>query len=312
MPSPSGDLLSIAIVVNQQSLTTAAPSSATQFTHYLSLASSSRSDTQRRDALSYLTSQLTSQPVNAPMPLPTAVLLPKLLPLILDGSASVRTQLLRFLRLLPASDIGDRAESALLYTRAGMTHLAAEIRTDALAVLEWLLEVAQEDVVTCPGGWAKTLKSFMSMMGWATSSGSTKWTSASKASFGKAGKAFPRQLLVLSQFLKAGLVESETEGLIPVSGALFPLWDVEKHMIPTRSSAFAHLNLFGSSRDEEGEMYIDREDRQRVFEKRFQAAVLSGVENARKEGGEAGRAAAVLTKVLRDGMADYGGADDTQ
>ncbi len=193
-----------------------------------------------------------------------------------------------------------------------MTHLAAEIRTDALAALEWLLEVAQEDVITCPGGWVKTLRSFMSMMGWATSSGSTKWTSASKASFGKAGKAFPRQLLVLSQFLKAGLVECEAEGVVPVSGALFPLWDVEKHMIPTRSNAFAHLNLFGSSRDEEGEMYIDREDRQRVFEKRFQAAVLSGVENARKEGGEAGRAAAVLTKVLRDGMADYSGAGDTQ
>jgi pre-rRNA-processing protein IPI1 len=235
-----------------------------------------------------------------------------LLPLILDGSSSVRTQLLKFLRLLPASDIGDRAESALLYTRAGMTHLAAEIRTDALAILEWLLEVAKEDVVSCPGGWVKTLKRFMSMMGWASSSGSSKWTSASKASFGKAGKAFPRQLVVLAQFLKAGLMESEEIREVKIGGGSFPLVDMERHMIPTRSNAFAHLNLFGSSRDEEGEMYIDREDRQRVFQKLFLPAVEVGMANAKKEGGEAGRAAAILAKVLKEGMADYSDVDDTQ
>jgi pre-rRNA-processing protein IPI1 len=288
-------------VVNQQSLSTSVPSSSSQFSHYLSLASSSKSDAQRRDALAYLTTQLSSQPVNEPMPLPTAILLPKLLPLILDGTSSVRSQLLKFLRLLPPAEVGDRAEQSLLYTRAGMTHLAAEIRVDALAVLEWLLEVAKDDVVTCPGGWVKTLKSFMTMMGWATSSGSTRWTSASKASFGKfafgkAGKAFPRQLLVLAQFLKAGLVEPENSSPISEGPGTFPLCQVGIHMIPTRSNAFAHLNLFGTSRDEDGEMYIDREDRQRVFQK--------------KEAGEAGRAAAVLSKVVREGMADYGGIDD--
>jgi pre-rRNA-processing protein IPI1 len=209
------------------------------------------------------------------------------------------------------SDVADRAESALLYIRAGLTHLAVEIRVDALAVLEWMLGIAGEDFVTCPGGWVKTLKSFMSMMGWATSSSSSKWTSATKASFGKAGKAFPKQLLVLAQFLKAGLVESEAVPVISGNSGLFPLIDVERHMIPTRSNAYAHLNLFGSSRDEEGEMYIDREDRQRVFHARFGAVVQVGLTNAIKEGGEVGRAAAVLTKVLKEGMADYSGADDT-
>ncbi|KAF8853161.1 hypothetical protein BDZ45DRAFT_677864 [Acephala macrosclerotiorum] len=295
------------ITINQQSLTTNAPSSSSQFSHYLSLASSSKTDTQRRDALSYLTTQLASKPVNAPLPLPTAILLPKLLPLILDGSSSVRTQLLKFLRLLPQADIADRAESALLYIRAGMTHLAAEIRADALTVLEWLLEVAEDDVVTCPGGWVKTLKSFMSMMGWAVSSTTSKWTAASKASFGKSGKSFPKQLLVLAQFLRAGLVEPKDDLAVKSVVGNF-----QNFMIPTRSNAFAHLNLFGSSRDEEGEMYIDREDRQRVFEKNFLAAVNAGVENARKEGGEAGRAAAVLAKVLKEGMADYSAVDDTQ
>jgi pre-rRNA-processing protein IPI1 len=193
-----------------------------------------------------------------------------------------------------------------------MTHLAADIRTDALAVLEWLLEVAKDDVITCPGGWVKTLKSFMSMMGWAASLGTSKWTSASKASFGKAGKAFPRQLLVLAQFLKAGLVEEDAEvEAKPVSVGMFGAWDYERMMIPRRSNAFAHLNLFGPPRDEEGEMYIDREARQRVFNVRFQAAVEMGIANAKKEAGEAGRAAAVLAKVLQEGMNDYSGVDDT-
>lgn len=198
-----------------------------------------------------------------------------------------------------------------------MTHLAAEIRMDSLAVLEWLLEIAGDDVVSCPGGWVKTLKSFMSMLGWATSIGSSKWTtsSASKASFGKAGKAgnpFPRQMAVLSQFVRAGLVEVEAvpDAAVASRYKMFPLVDVALHMLPCRANAFSHLNLFGSPRDEEGEMYIDREDRQRVFVKRFQTAVQKGIENAKKEAGEAGRAAAVLTKVLRDGMADFSGGDE--
>lgn len=191
-----------------------------------------------------------------------------------------------------------------------MTHLAAEIRTDALAVLEWLLEIAQESVVTCPGGWVKTLKSFMSMMGWAASNTVTKWTSESKASFAKSGKALPRQIQVLAQFLRAGLLEPDELGPGQKTVGMFPLWDVEKHMVPTRTNAFAHLNLFGSSRDEEGEMYIDREDRQRVFQKYFQRAIEAGVEHAKKEAGEAGRVATVLSKVLKDGMADYSGVDE--
>lgn len=193
-----------------------------------------------------------------------------------------------------------------------MTHLASEIRTDALLVLEWLLEVADDDVVACPGGWVKTLKSFMSMMGWAVSSTTSKWTAASKASFGKSGKSFPKQVLVLAQFLKVGLVEAKDDFSVKAVGTSWPMCNSQNFMIPTRSNAFAHLNLFGSSRDEEGEMYIDREDRQRVFEKNFLAAVNTGVEIARKEGGEAGRAAAVLAKVLKEGMADYSAVDDTQ
>lgn len=211
---------------------------------------------------------------------------------------------MKFLRLLPAKDVGDRAESVLLYIRAGMTHLAVEIRNDALSVLEWLVETAPEDVVSCPGGWVKTLQSFMFMMGWAASVGSTKWSAAAKVTFGKGGKSFPRQIMVLAQFLKAGLSRMATEEFFQ-RGSCFPLWDTDIHVISAQASPFAHLNLFGPGRDEEGEMYTERESRQRMFRLRFQTSVDKGIESAKKEGGEMGRAGAILGKVVTESMDDY-------
>jgi pre-rRNA-processing protein IPI1 len=217
--------------------------------------------------------------------------------------------LLKLLRLLPARDVADRVESALLYIRAGLTHLAVDIRNDAILSLEWLLENAKEEIVACPGGWVKTLKAFMSMMGWSVSSGTTKWTSASHASFGKVGKALPKQLMVLAQFLQAGLGNSTSETGFR-RGKHFPLWDFEVHLVPLESNPYAHLNLFGPERDEEGEMYTEREARQRVFARRFQTAVKHGIESTKKEGGEVGRAASILGKVLTDSMANYTAVDD--
>ncbi len=238
-----------------------------------------------------------------------AIILPKLLPLVLDGSASVRAQLLKFLRHVPPKEVVDRVESALLYIRAGMTHLAAEIRNDAVLTLEWLLESGGEAVVSCPGGWVKTLKAFMSMMGWAVSSGTTRWTSAGKVSFGKGAKAFPKQLTVLSRFLKVGIGRTDTETTFE-RAIRYPLWDVGLHTIPLQSNPYAHLNLFGLGRDEEGEMYTERESRQRVFHHRFQASMEKGLENAKKEEGEVGRAAAVLEKTLVESMKDFARVDE--
>lgn len=233
-----------------------------------------------------------------------AIILPKLLPLILDGSTSVRSQLLKLLRLLPSTEVTDRVESILLYVRAGMTHLAAEIRNDAILTLEWLLEDGGEAVVSCPGGWVKTMKAFMSMMGWAISSGTTKWTSAAKTSLVNRGEAFPKQLIVLTRFLKAGLGRTIIE-TVSQKGKYFPLWDVELHKISSQANPYAYLNLFGPGRDEEGEIYAERESRQRIFSHRFQSSIERGVENAKREGGEVGRVAAVLEKALSEFMGDY-------
>lgn len=307
--------------MTQQSLTTSAPSQTTQFTHYLSLATTSKTDQQRKDALAYLTTFISSQPVNQSLPLPTGAILPKLLPLILDGSQPVRTHLLALLRLLSKSDIADRMESTLLYIRAGMTNLATSIRNDALSIFSYLLEFASEEIVSCPGGWVKTLKCFMSMMGWTMTNPTVVgvkndgWTSAPKGnlslglSLSKSPSDLSRQLIILSQFLKAGLcpdVSSSSDHPQDVTQQQqandFPLCDRQAHALPTKSDAYAHLNLFGAQRDEDEEMYNDCESRRRVFQKRFRTDVEKGIEGARKAGGEVGRAGAMMGKVLLEGL----------
>jgi pre-rRNA-processing protein IPI1 len=225
--------------------------------------------------------------------------------LILDGSNAVRQQLLKLLQSLPKNDIASHTDQLLLHTRAGMTHLSTEIRTFALDVLEWLLSSAGDEVVSCAGGWVKTLKCFLSLLGWKNDTLSN-WTTPK--SFGKSSgdtKIQVKQMNALTSFLRAGLLHSKTAVMIGSGAATFPLWQTEHHMLSERSNVYAHLNLFGASRDEETEMYEDREDRQQVFHDRAEAAIITGLEQATKGGGELGRAAAQLRKVIKEGMVDY-------
>lgn len=215
----------------------------------------------------------------------------------------MRQQLLKLLQSLPAIDIASYADQLLLHTRAAMTHLAAEIRVYGLEVLEWLLGVAGDEVVSCAGGWVKMLKCFLSLLGW-QSEASSKWSTAK--SYGKAdSKIQVKQMNALTLFLRAGLSHAQAVASIVVSDANFPLWQTEHHVLSERSNVYAHLNLFGATRDEEAEMYEDREDRQRVFHDRAETAIATGLEQATKGGGEMGRAAAQLRKTIREGMADF-------
>ncbi|PYH45412.1 IPI1/TEX10 family protein [Aspergillus saccharolyticus JOP 1030-1] len=312
------------ITLTQQSLTLSAPTSATQFTHHVSLLNS-KSDTQRRDSLAHLTTHLAnSRPGGSPPPQPVSTLLQTLSPLILDGNTGVRTQLLKLFRALPPRDVEDHVAQLLPFIRAGMTHLAADIRVTAVEVLAWLVEVAGVEVVGCAGGWIKTLNCFLSVLGWHTEE-SSKW-SASRAAFGKSGsqgKPMVKVLGVLAEFLDVGIGMSGNEDGDVVMGwteenrgqagagvgnSEFPLAQVEAHLIPKTAQPYVYLNLFGQPRDEEGEMYETREDRFRVFAARFLKAVERGVESARQDGGEVGRASSAVSKVLKEAMAYARGA----
>lgn len=262
----------------------------------------SKSDSQRRESLAYLTTFMASRPVGSPLPQPVSTLLPNLLPLILDGSSNVRTQLLKLFRALPSDAVEDHVVDILPYVRAGMTHLAAEIRLSAVDVLCWLLEAAGSEVVSCAGGWYKTLNCFLTILGW-SSHDSIKWSSQ-RASFGKSGsegKPMAKTLQALAEFVHAGLgqvaVDASTSGDATLHGS-FPMQYSLQHQRPQKSNAFGYLNLFGIPRDDETEMLEDHEDRQRVFDKSFRVPVEMGLEAARKEGGDIGRAAAALTKAL--------------
>jgi pre-rRNA-processing protein IPI1 len=287
--------------MGQQSLSTTAPDVVQQFKHSFSLASSSKSDKQRQEALAYLTGQVSTEPpVN---PVGTRTLLAKLLPLISDTSTPVRGQLLKLFRALPAEQVRHSVESAIMFIRAGMTHLSADISNDAIGFLDWLLDVAGEDVVSCPGGWVKTLNTFSAMLGWTATSGQNGWSSGGRSGplRGKASLNQARTIDALVKFLRVGFEPEDSARPEPepfLKGI---------YRVPRDPNAYAYLNLTGPRRDEDGTMYGDRETRQQVFHRRFLEPISKGAEAVKKEGGTSGRAAAGLDQLLRspEGMGDY-------
>ncbi|KAJ4356005.1 rRNA processing protein [Didymosphaeria variabile] len=298
-----------AIALKQQSLSTNAPTVEAQCAHQISLLNH-KSDAQRRDSLAYLTTVISTHPPGSPLPQPASVIIPAIQRLVLDGSNSVRQQMLKLVQSLPKTDIASHTDSLLLHTRAGLTHLSTDIRTFALDMLEWLLSVAGDEVVSCAGGWAKTLKCFLSLLGWQTQVGD-KWSAIRTYGRGASdAKVQAKQMNTLTTFLRAGLIQPTEIVAVGAGTSNFPLWQTEHHVLSERSSAFAHLNLYGATRDEEAEMYEDREDRQRVFHELAEGAIAAGIEQSTKGGGELGRAGAHLCKAMKEGMADFHRVDE--
>lgn len=225
-----------------------------------------------------------------------------MLPLISDSSTPVRSQLLKLFEELPEDQVGQSTDQIILYIRAGMTHLSADISNDALRFMDWLLDVAGDELVSCPGGWLKTLNTFCATMGWSTTAKKDGWSSSSGRTGpkGKAAQNQVRTLEVLLKFLQAGFSAEET---LPSSPERY--WD-SVYCVSRDPNAFAYLNLTGTRRDEDGEMYADRESRQRVFHKRFFEPVSKGVAQVKKDGGITGRAASSLDLLLLDKENGFG------
>ena len=292
----------VAVVLKQQSISAVAPSPAAQFSHHLSLLKS-HTDTQRKESLSFLTTSLKSRSENAGPLRPVKTVLPQIIPLILDPDTDIRGQVLKILSFQPADDLEDHIGNLLLHINAGMNHLAISVGSSSMDLLSLVLDTVGEQAVTSVGGWVKTLKSFQARLGWNFDDNPGTWTS-SKASLIR-GKTLVHTLNTFSKFLRVGLCKASSEKEEPPVSC-FPLAQhVRQHMLPTRSNTYAHLCLYGEPPDEESQMYEDREDRQRIFHKRFQKAVNQGLEFAQQEGGEVGRASAGMRKVVLEGMNDY-------
>lgn len=292
-----------------------------------------KSDNQRRESLSYLTNTVTAaRSQNEPLPQPVSVIVPKILALIYDTSTGVRQQLVKLLHALPPADVRPHVEELLRRTRAGMTSLSTDVCITSFDVLDWLLQTHPGETVSCAGGWVHTLKCFLSVLGWrapnATTGGrSDKWTTASGAAASatnssshsnadKLKKLRHHQLTSLAAFLHAGIAqdaaaaERAQELARGVARAWFPLCQASGHMLLNGSpNGFAQLNLFGAPKDEDGQMYTDRQGRRQVFARLIQPAVASGLQNAKKEGGQIGRAAGEVEKVLLEGMEGCDGGE---
>lgn len=216
---------------------------------------------------------------------------------MLDGSSGVRNQLLKLFQALSTEDIRDHVPKILPYMRAGMTHLSRDIRTSAIEFLSFLVKAAGGELVSCPGGWRQTLECFTTVLGW-RSNDVGNWSS-NKASFGGDVKSTARIMQVLSEFLQAGLGVDETASVGMNSlAANFPLWHVESLMVPVKSNAYAYLHLFGSQADDESQILDDREERLQNFMNYFQSPIMAGIDAAKKEGGELGRASGLLVKTI--------------
>ncbi|KAK5130604.1 hypothetical protein LTR08_001923 [Meristemomyces frigidus] len=296
------------IVFKQQNVSETRDAAAL-FDHNLSLLSA-KGDTQRRDALQYLTMacQLVEKGGEG-LPQPASLVVLKAQPLILDGSNGVRQQLLKLLKALPG-DIGP-LEQLLLYTRAGMTHLSTDIRSSALDVLAWLLHTHPSAVLSCPGGWIKSLKTFQTLLSWqggvsANGTSTTtngNWSATKTATNLGSNKLLVHQLNTLATLLTAALTPeptSSTNTSESRAASLFPLCHADAHGLPKKSNPFGYLNLFGAPRDAEGEIYSDAGSRAEIFrELGLLEAFRQGVGEAKKEGGEVGRAASGVEKGLK-------------
>ena len=192
---------------------------------------------------------------------------------------------MKLFRSMATREVGDHAADVLPYVRAGMTHLSADVRLSAIDVLSWLVEIAGPELVSCVGGWFKTMNCFLTVLGWREPD-AAKW-SAARGSLGRSaseGRPMARTLQAMSDFIAAGIGEAEV--LTRERKNAFPLWHVDHHMISRKSGAFAYLNLFGPPRNEENEMLEDQQDRLRVFDAKFRAIIELGLSSAKQEGGE--------------------------
>jgi pre-rRNA-processing protein IPI1 len=300
------------INVLQQSLNETAPSTSSQFAHHLSLLSH-KSESQRKESLSHLSTTLQSEAQSdSRLPLPASAILSKVLPLLLDASGAVRAQCIKVIEAIPEDAVQANTEQLLLYARAAITHLSARIQLTGLDVLEWLLNVAGQDVVSCPGGWLKTLNCLLVVLSWkdlaaeaqtSTSGWKKTGTNIRRTSRSEDDeKLRTRQLQVLELLLEKGLCELKDllgiEDRQRISQKTFPYFLYHEHQISKQRNPYGYLNLFGPLRDEESEQYQDREDRARVFSTYAANDIEVGVGKAKQEGGGVGRAARAVERVM--------------
>jgi len=194
----------------------------------------------------------------------------------------------------------------------GINHLSVDIRSTSFDIFEWLLSVAGADVVGSAGGWVRTWKGLLAQLSWGVDEKGN-----GTVGNGTAGKnkeeigVYAKALRALESFLRVGFAAPAVDmDERDAARTWFPLVHTERHLLPkpggpVRKAYVDRLHLFGPLPDEDEEMYDDLEERQRVFHKRGQAAVVVGVRQAKQIGGPVGRAAGLVEKAVEEGMEGF-------
>ena len=302
------------LVVAAQSLHQIAPSEIDQLSHHLSLLTH-HSDTTRRESLSYLTTHLPpTLKISCPSPrdgqaaIPVSVLIPALMPMILDMSRNVRSQLLALFNTLPSGYVEMYASKVMLYITSAMTHLSPEIRTDSTKFLGWLISVSK-DATLRSGGWAKGLRGLIGVLGW----GMAKDNECIGSELGAKHQIKMQHLSTLLSFLQAGLLDCHRN--TPSTGGVddtnpLPIglqsWTSDQHMLPMKvcqSNAYSYLGLFSMVHSSGDDVQIEDLNARRRWligglGKDVLYCLQKGVEGVKREGGEIGRLGGRIMSIL--------------
>lgn len=279
---------------------------------------SSKNESQRRDALSSLVNTLTSEADGHVLRTahPAIKILTKARPLLVDASKTIRASALELLRLLPVKEVERHVQLIQVYVHIGLTHMVSEIRMSTLDVLDWLLLTVGDALVSCPGGWTGTVNRLIGVLGWQTSASSSSqagnapasqrgWSNLARTKLDDT-KLRARQIATLANLLNTGLQSPNTEdsklACQTQAARTFPLWDLQAHVMAQPTNPYGHLSLFAETEgliDDEGTILADAVGRGDHTRAVCLEGIRKGVIDAKKEGGEIGRAARSVESAIK-------------
>lgn len=164
----------------------------------------------------------------------------------------------------------------------------------------------------------------MALFGWEQKGKNQNWTSEGlgvgliRDKDDDGDRDVKSQLVVFGKFLRTGLGSDEDDGDKDYEAKRdrdreHMLVDAGSHGLPEMSNPYGYLNLFGEVKEgdhgEEGR-FEDREERRNWLGTNYEGLVRQSLEDAKSHGGQAGRAAGVVLKVLASGFEGWKANDE--
>lgn len=240
-------------------------------------------------------------------------------PLLTDQSTSVRAAALDLLKQLPPATVAANASFISLYIHAAMTSIDPAVRAKSTLALDVVLERAAEPL--CRVAFAKLLTAFVTLLGWSGGRGSTVASSAmvvtTTLDFGaSSGKVAAVHLQSLQKLVAAGLAESHNQGPHGTDddedddAAVARRKGMQlaaQFLVPSTSMPYLSLALFAKKQPEAKDSAVtiteDVESRKQVL-RMHESALVHGLEQTLKEGGEVGRIAKLLLALVKSSLAE--------